>query len=379
MYPELSFQEFGTAQFIVQTLKEFNIEVQERIAHTGVVALIKGKNPEKAVVALRADMDALPIQETNDVPYKSKKDNVMHACGHDVHTASLIGVAKLLYNLKDVFEGTVKLIFQPAEEKNPGGALAMIQAGVLEQPRPSCIMGQHVNPSLPVGKVGFIKGTMLGSADELYITVKGKGGHAASPQHAVDPIVIAAHLIVALQQLVTRNGNPIVPSVLSICQIHGGETTNVIPDSVQMTGTFRTTDEHWRLQAHQKMSDLVRGVAQAMGGIGELVINKGYPCLHNAPNLTQSAMDAACAFLGPEHVLEVDLAMIAEDFAYYAQQIPGCFYYLGVQHQDTDSVRHLHTPTFDVDEAALAVGPGLMAWLALHALKVQLNESPTNQ
>jgi len=371
-HPELSFQEFDTAKFIAKTLKSLSIELQEGIANTGIVALIKGKNPDKATVALRADMDALPIQESNDVPYKSQNDGVMHACGHDVHTASLIGVAKLLNDLKEEFEGTIKLIFQPAEEKNPGGAIAMIKEGVLEHPTPASIMGQHVDPSIPVGKVGFVKGTMLGSSDELYITIKGKEGHAASPQHAVDPILIAAHIIVALQQLVSRNCNPVVPSVLSLCQINAGTTTNVIPEVVQIAGTFRTVDEQWREEAHRKMTDLACGVAKAMGGHCELVINQGYPCLNNDLALTQRNIEAARAFLGAAQVVDIELRMWAEDFAYYAQQIPGCFYYLGVQDSAQVINSQLHTPTFNVHEAALELGPGLMAWLALKELGVQV-------
>ncbi|MHA7877515.1 MAG: M20 metallopeptidase family protein [Bacteroidota bacterium] len=371
MYPELSFQEFDTAKFIATTLKTMNIELQEGIANTGLVALIRGKNPTKAVVALRADIDALPIHEANEMPYKSKNKGVMHACGHDVHTASLIGVARLLNALKEEFEGTIKLIFQPAEEKNPGGAVAMIQEGVLAQPQPVSILGQHVDPSIPVGKVGFVQGTMLGSADELYITVKGKGGHAASPQNAIDPILIAAHIIVSLQQLVSRSCNPIVPSVLSLCHIQGGETTNVIPEVVQLSGTFRTTDEHWRSKAHHKMQAMASGIANAMGGHCVLDINRGYPCLNNEPALTQRHKKAAIAFLGTEQVIDMKLRMWAEDFAYYAQHIPGCFYYLGVQNRSHDANNRLHTPTFNADEKALEVGPGLMTWLALQELAIQ--------
>jgi amidohydrolase len=372
MHPELSFQEFNTAKFIAKNLEALNIVYQEGIANTGLVALIKGKNPDKATVALRADIDALPIHEANEVPYKSKYDGVMHACGHDVHTASLIGVAKLLNGLKEEFEGTIKLIFQPAEEKNPGGAITMIREGVLEHPKPASIMGQHVDTRIPVGKVGFIKGVMLASSDELYITVKGQGGHAASPDLAVDPILIAAHIIVALQQLVSRNCNPIVPSVLSLCQINAGTTTNVIPAAVQIAGTFRTVDERWRGEAHQKMTDLACGMAKAMGGHCELVINRGYPCLNNDAALTQRTMEAARAFLGEAQVMEAALCMGAEDFAYYAQQIPGCFYYLGVRNDAQDITSYVHTPTFDIDEEALVLGPGLMAWLALQELETQL-------
>lgn len=374
-YPELSFQEFNTVEFISQTLKKWGIESCERIAGTGLVALVKGKNPDKATVALRADMDALPIQEANKVVYRSKNDGVMHACGHDVHTASLMGVAKLLYDLREAFEGTVKLIFQPAEEKNPGGALAMVKAGVLAHPSPVAIMGQHVDPDMPVGQVGFVKGTMLGSADELYITIEGRGGHAASPQHAVDPILIAAHIIVALQQLVSRNSHPMVPSVLSLCRIQGGTTTNIIPEAVQISGTFRTTDETWRKWAHQKMHHLIAQMAQAMGGRASLVVSTGYPCLHNDTMLTQRNIEAARVFLGNEGVVEVETRLWAEDFAYYAQQIPGCFYYLGVRNDTRGINAPVHTPTFDVDEAALTLGAGLMAWLALQELGVQADRT----
>lgn len=364
-YPELSFQEFETAKFIASNLQDPAIALQEGVANTGLVALIKGKNPDKATVALRADIDALPIVEANEVPYKSKNQGVMHACGHDVHTTSLIGVAKLLAGLKDEFEGTVKLIFQPGEEKNPGGALAMIEAGALATPKPASILGQHVNPAIPAGQVAFVKGTMLASADELYITIQGKGGHAAAPHLAVDPILIAAHIIIALQQIVSRNSDPTNPAVLSLCHIKAGETTNVIPDTVSIAGTFRAVDEQWREKMHQQMQDLACGIAKAMGGKCDFFINKGYPCLNNDLALTERSIEAARELLGPEKVLVQTLGMWAEDFAYYAQQLPGCFYYLGVRNEARGITSSVHTPTFDVDEQALAVAPALMSWLAL--------------
>ena len=373
-HPELSFQEFATAQYIAQKLREMNIKFQDGIADTGLMAVVKGNNPDKATIALRADIDALPILEANDIPYKSKNEGVMHACGHDVHTASLLGVARILHTLKEEFEGTVKFIFQPAEEKTPGGALGMIKGGVLAQPPPASIIGQHVSPKLPVGQVGFIKGTMLGSADELYITVKGNGGHAASPHLAVDPILIAAHLIVALQQVVSRNSKPITPSVLSLCHIAGGSATNVIPKEVHIAGTFRTVDEQWREQAHEKMTTMARSIATAMGGSCEFNINKGYPCLNNDLALTQRSMDAARTFLDPAQVVDAELSLGAEDFAYYAQQLPGCFYYLGVQNDAQGINSHVHTPTFNIDEAALELAPGLMAWLALQELAWQARQ-----
>jgi amidohydrolase len=265
--PELSFEEFNTAKFVAAKLKSFNIQVQEGIATTGVVGLIFGKNPEKKTIALRADMDALPIMEANDVPYKSRNPGVMHACGHDVHTSSLLGSARILHEIRTEFEGTIKLIFQPGEEKIPGGASLMIKENVLENPHPSNILGQHVMPSIPAGKVGFREGMYMASADELYITVKGKGGHAAMPDKNIDPILIASHIIIALQQIVSRIADPKTPTVLSFGKIIGNGATNVIPDEVKIEGTFRTLNEVWRKEAHQKMKKMAECIAEGMGGI----------------------------------------------------------------------------------------------------------------
>jgi amidohydrolase len=368
MHPELSFQEFNTAQFIGQTLKKLGIEVQEGIAKTGLVATIRGKNPDKRTVALRADIDALPIQEQNQVSYKSQASGIMHACGHDVHISSLIGTAQILHALRDEFEGTVRLIFQPAEEKAPGGAIGMIQEGVLRNPVPASILGQHVYPLLPAGKIGFTKGTIMASTDELHITVKGQGGHAASPNLAIDPILIASHLIVALQQLISRSKDPIMPGVLSICQINGGEATNIIPEEVYLAGTLRAISEEWREQAHQKITKLCQGMAQAMGGDCMVDIRKGYPHTYNDPALTDRVSEVTKQYIGSENVVEAPLNMGGEDFAYYAQQIPGCYYLLGVKNEARGIKSFVHTPTFDIDESALELGPGLMAWLALNEL-----------
>jgi amidohydrolase len=368
MHPELSFQEFNTAQFIGQTLKKLGIEVQEGIANTGLVATIRGKNSDKCTVALRADIDALPIQEQNQVSYKSQAPGVMHACGHDVHTSSLIGTAQILQALREEFEGTIRLIFQPAEEKAPGGAIGMIQEGVLRNPVPASILGQHVYPILPAGKIGFTKGTIMASTDEIHITVKGQGGHAASPHLAIDPILIASHLIVALQQLISRNQDPIMPGVLSICQINAGEATNIIPEEVYLAGTLRAVSEEWREQAHQKITTMCQGIAQAMGGDCMVEIRKGYPNTYNDPTLTDRVWEATKQYVGSENVVETPLNMGGEDFAYYAQQIPGCYYLLGVRNEDRGINSYVHTPTFDVDEVALELGAGLMAWLALNEL-----------
>ena len=367
-HPELSFQELNTAKFVANALRNASITVQEGIAKTGLCALIKGKNHDKKIVALRADMDALPIQETNDVPYVSQTPGVMHACGHDAHTASLMGTAKILNALKNEFEGTVKLIFQPGEEKNPGGAALMIKAGILKNPTPRYILGQHVTNFLPVGKVGFTEGMAMASADEIDATILGKGGHAAAPHQTVDPIVIAAHIIVALQQIISRNCHPQTPSVLSFGKIIGGEATNVIPDKVKIVGTFRTMDAQWRKAAHQKMKAMAQGVAKAMGGRCTFNIDIGYPCLKNNVSLTRFVKQAAVEFLGQENVVDLDSSMGAEDFAYYAQAIDACFYRLGTGNQAKGITLGGHMPTFDIDEEALHIGAGFMAWSALKRL-----------
>jgi amidohydrolase len=366
-HPELSFQEFETQAYVKEQLAQMGIE-STPLATTGLVALIQGNNPERRVVALRADMDALPILETNDVPYKSKNPGVMHACGHDVHTASLLGTAHILQSIKDSFEGTVKLIFQPAEEKAPGGASIMIQEGVLENPKPASIFGQHVATNVPVGKIGFREGMYMASTDELYIKVIGKGGHGAMPDACVDPIVIASHIIVAMQQIISRNKNPKLPSVLTFGKIEGLGATNVIPDEVNIAGTFRAMDEVWRAEGLAKMKKLAEGIADAMGGSAVFEVLKGYPFLQNNPELTRKAKAAAIAYMGAENVVDLDLWMAGEDFAFYTHHVDACFYRLGVRNEAKGLIHGVHTPSFDIDEKALAIGPGLMAWLAVSEL-----------
>ncbi|MFC3879952.1 M20 family metallopeptidase [Algoriphagus namhaensis] len=367
--PELSYQEYNTAKFVQAKLEEIGINGLEQKAETGWTALIQGKNPSKKVIALRADMDALPIIEANDVSYKSKTPGVMHACGHDAHTASLLGAAKILHGVKDSFEGTIKLIFQPGEEVAPGGASLMIRDKVLENPRPNGIIGQHVMPFIPVGKVGFRQGIYMASADELYITVKGKGGHGAMPETLIDPVLIASHLIVALQQVVSRAASPKVPSVLSFGRVEALGATNVIPNEVKIQGTFRTLDEPWRAKAHQKMLQIAHGIVEGMGGELDFEIRKGYPFLKNDPELTARAKEAAVEYLGAENVVDLDIWMAAEDFAYYSQVVDGCFYRLGTRNEAKGIVSGVHTPTFDIDEDALEIGAGLMAWLAVAELQ----------
>ena len=365
--PELSFQEHNTAQFIKEKVQEYGLNPIS-MANTGVVVLIAGKNPEKRTVALRGDIDALPILEQNEVPYKSQNEGVMHACGHDVHTASLLGSARILSELRDQFEGTIKLIFQPGEELIPGGASIMIKEGVLQNPAPAAIFGQHVFPHLPAGKVGVRSGMYMASADELYITVKGKGGHGAMPEINIDPVLISAHLIVALQQIVSRAASPKVPTVLSFGKVIAQGATNIIPNEVKIEGTFRTMNEVWRAQAHEKMKKMAELLAESMGGTCEFEIRKGYPYLENNPELTQRMQSAAQEYLGAENVVDLDLWMAAEDFAYYTQKVDACFYRLGTRNESRGITSSVHTPTFDIDEDALETGMGLMAWLAIREL-----------
>ena len=365
--PELSFHEYETSAFVAKKLDELGIGY-EKMANTGLVALIKGSKPSDAVVALRADMDALPITEANDVVYKSKNPGVMHACGHDVHTSSLLGTAKILTELKDEFAGTVKLIFQPAEEKLPGGANLMIQEGVLENPKPQAVVGQHVMPLIQSGKVGFRAGKYMASTDEIYVTVHGKGGHGAQPQQNIDPVLITSHIIVALQQIVSRVADPKIHSVLSFGKVIANGATNVIPNEVYLEGTFRTMDEEWRAKAHEKMKKMAEGIAEAMGGSCDFKIMRGYPFLINEEKLTADVRTYAEDYLGKENVLDLDIWMAAEDFAYYSQVSDACFYRLGTGNTARGITSSVHTPTFDVDEDSLRLSTGLMTYIALKQL-----------
>ncbi len=361
-HPELSYVEFETSAFVQKQLKKLGIPFQV-MAKTGVIGLIEGKNPAKRIIALRGDIDALPIKEANDVPYRSTVDGVMHACGHDVHTTCLLGAAKILNELKDEWEGTVKLIFQPGEERNPGGASILIKEGVLENPKPQAIFGLHVLPQLEIGKLSFRGGQVMASADEIFITIKGKGGHAAAPHLTIDTVLIASHVIVGLQQVISRNNNPLSPSVLSICSIQGGFTTNVIPHEVKLMGTFRAVDETWRLKAHELIRNLVTSIVHGIGGEVDVHIDIGYPSVYNHEELNAVARSLAEEYMGPENVETTEMRMGAEDFGYYSQKIPGCFYRLGVGNKSKGIGSGVHTPTFNIDENAIAIGMGMMAWL----------------
>jgi amidohydrolase len=366
--PELSYQEFNTVKYVEERLRSFGITSIKSVATTGLVVEIEGNNPSRKTIALRADMDALPIVEANQVPYKSQNEGVMHACGHDVHTASLLGTAKILHEVKDAFEGTIRLLFQPGEEKNPGGASYMIRDGVLENPQPQSIIGQHVFPLLPAGKIGVREGMYMASADELYLKVIGKGGHGAAPELTIDPIVIASHIIIALQQIISRNASPKQPTVLTFGNIIGKGATNIIPNEVNIAGTFRAMNETWREEGLAKIKKMAESIAEGMGGKCEVEISRGYPYLENNPALTRRIRQAAEEYVGKENVVDIDITLGAEDFAYYSQVIPASFYRLGTRNEEKGIVSYVHTPTFDIDETALEIGPGLMAWMALKEL-----------
>ncbi|MFM1876482.1 MAG: hypothetical protein RL266_2219 [Bacteroidota bacterium] len=362
--PELSFKEYETSRYVSSKLDEWGISYKSGYVETGIVAYIEGKNPSSKVIALRGDMDALPILEANDVPYRSKNHGVMHACGHDVHTSCAMGVARTLQDLRNEFEGTVKIIFQPGEERLPGGASLMIKEGALENPKAASILGQHVLPELEVGKVGFRAGMYMASADEVHFTVKGKGGHAALPHYTIDPVLITSHIIVALQQVVSRRTRPGVPCVLSFGKVEANGATNIIPNEVHVQGTFRTMDEQWRMEAHRIMKKLAEELAASMGGSCDFRVDVGYPHVYNDEGLTDFARMAAKEYLGEANVVELDMRMTGEDFSYYTQHMPGCFYRLGVGNKEAGITSGLHTPTFNVDEKCLEVGTGLMTYLA---------------
>ncbi len=368
-HPELSCEEFQTAGFICEKLDEYGIPYQKGVAETGIVGLIEGKNPTSSCIALRADMDALPLREENDVEYRSVVPGKMHACGHDVHMACLLGAAKILNSLKDQFEGTVKLLFQPSEESYPGGAIRMIREGVLENPKPFYVIAQHVINTLDAGDVGMRPAAYMASTDEVFITVRGKGGHAATPSQVIDPILVASHIIVALQQIVSRNADPVMPTVLSFGKFVGNGRTNIIPDEVIMEGTVRTYSESWRKEVHRRIEHIAVNLAAGMGATCEVRISHGYPFLYNDPALTGKLFQLASEYLGAVHVKELEQRMTAEDFAYFALERPSCLFRLGIANEAKGIRSNLHTATFNVDEQSLETGMGLMAWFAVETLR----------
>lgn len=379
-HPELSFEEYHTSAYVCSVLDKYSIPYTKGIVKTGIVALIEGKNPEAKTILLRADLDALPIQEQNEVSYKSENPGVMHACGHDVHTASVLGTAVILQKLKDTFEGTVKIMFQPGEEVLPGGSSLMISEGVLQSPEVGLALAQHVFPSMETGKVGFRKGMYMASTDELHITITGKGGHAAMAGDYNNPLVIAAHIITEMEKQfpfeidaegVSRDTSNQIPTVVAFGKIEGKGATNVIPQSVYMAGTLRTMDEHWRLRVKERIREIIHGICEAYQASAEINIIDGYPFLVNDEPLTERCRQSAIEYLGAEQVEELPLRMTAEDFAYVSQAVPSCFYRLGTGNKEKGITAGVHTATFDIDEKALEISTGLMAWMAIRNLTIR--------
>ncbi|MDI1356528.1 MAG: M20 family metallopeptidase [bacterium] len=374
-HPELSFAEFETSKFIQKQLSEAGIPFTSGHVKTGIIALIKGKNPGKRTLLLRADMDALPIQEINDVPYCSQNKGIMHACGHDVHSACALGAALILNDLRDHFEGSIKIMFQPGEEVLPGGANLMIREGVLENPQVDRAIALHVFPSMETGKVGFRSGMYMASTDELYLTVKGKGGHAAMPAEYINPLISASEILLAintkymLPQEIKGTPAEHIPTVVAFGKIEGRGATNIIPEKVELAGTLRTMDEAWREQLHFDLKELVKRISKKNNVEAELKIEKGYPFLVNDPQFTSSCFAEAQTYLGKNRVEELPLRMTAEDFAFISQKVPSCFFRLGTGNKELGITAGVHTANFNIDENSLKIGTGLLAWLCIKGLE----------
>jgi len=367
-HPELSFQEENTSAYIRQLLDEWNVEYEFPFVKTGILAILKGKDENGKVVALRTDMDALPIVEENEISYKSENQGVMHACGHDVHMATLLGSIKILSELKEQFSGKILFIFQPAEEKAPGGAKLMMEEGLFNNHKPDIILGQHVMPDMKSGDVGFKPGMYMASNNEIFITVKGKGGHGALPENIDDPVLMASHILISLQQEINRKSPSGIPTVLSFGKVVANGAVNVIPDQVTLEGTFRTMDEKWRAEAHQLIKKIAQGIASGMGGSADIEIVPGYPVLYNDPKVTTQSRAYASELLGEEHIIDMDIRMTSEDFAWFSHSYPSMMYRLGVKSPDSAYVFPLHTNTFQVDESALKTGAAMLSWLAMRFL-----------
>lgn len=374
-HPELSFEEFKTSEYVCFVLDKYNISYTKGVVKTGIVAVIEGKNPSKKTILLRADLDALPIEEKNNVTYKSQNTGIMHACGHDAHTASVLGTAIILNQLKNEFEGTVKIMFQPGEEVLPGGSLLMIKEGVLQNPKVDIAIAQHVFPSMEVGKVGFREGMYMASTDELHITITGKGGHAAMAGDYNNPLVVAAHIITEIEKQfpfvidaegLARNTQNNIPTVIAFGKIEGKGATNVIPESVYLAGTFRTMDEAWRKEVKLKITEIINTAAAKYNAKAKVNIMDGYPFLTNDAEVTKQCKQAAIEYLGKDNVEDLPLRMTAEDFAYITQLVPSCFYRLGTGNKVKGITSGVHSSTFDIDENALEISTGLMAWIVLN-------------
>ena len=370
-HPELSQQEFGTMEYVADKLRSFGIEPRVGVAKTGVSAIIKGNNPDSYCVALRADYDALPIKECTGLAFSSENDGVMHACGHDMHTASLLGAAKILADIKNEIEGSVMLIFQPSEEMYPGGAYMMMEDGLFSEVVPDEIFAFHCLPEMDCGRIGMKKGKYMASTDELYLTVKGRGGHGGTPNLNIDPIVIASNVIVAMQQIVSRNADPMMPTILSFGKMMGEGRTNIIPDEVKIEGTIRTFSEEWRLEAHKRITSIAQGVAEGMGGSCDVFIDFGYPYLVNDDDTTQNTFDNGVEYFGDSKVEWLEQRMTAEDFAFFAQKISACYFRVGTHIKDTP-ITNLHRPNLMIDEKSIEYAMGFMAYNAVKALEKKI-------
>ena len=367
-HPELSQQEYKTMEFVAERLRSFGLEPKTGIGRTGCMALVRGAvEPVCRCIALRADYDALPLKEATGLEFASENDGVMHACGHDMHTASLLGAARILSQLRDKMRGSIMLIFEPSEELYPGGARMMMDDGLFDEVTPDEIYAFHCLPEMDCGHVGMRKGKYMASTDELYWTVKGRGGHGATPHLSVDPILIASHIVVALQQLVSRNASPMMPTTLSFGKFNANGRTNIIPDEVKMEGIIRTFDEQWRLECHERIRRISCGIAESMGGECDLFIDYGYPYVFNDDRCTQRVHDNAVAYLGADKVEWIDMRMTAEDFAFFAQKIPACYFRVGI-HEPGTPFCNLHRPNLMVDERSLEIASGLVAYNGLQAL-----------
>ena len=364
--PELSYEEEETMKYVSSILDKIGIEHETGIGNTGIIAMIRGNqhSNETPCIGLRADLDALPIHEENEVSYKSSVDGVMHACGHDVHTSVLLGAAEILFELKNELPHPVKLIFQPGEEKNPGGATYMIEDGVMENPKIEKMFALHVFPDMEVGKVGFKEGLYMASCDEIYITINGKGGHGATPHRCIDPILIGANILSNMQQIVTRRCDPKIPCVLSFGHFEALGATNVIPSTAHLKGTFRTMNEEWRKEGLELVVNTANKIAEASGGTVDVEISKGYPYLENDPKTTRSMKTIAIENLGNDNVEDLPIRLTAEDFSFYSQKVPVCFFRLGVRNQSKGIVYGVHHPKFNIDTDALKIGVRMMTLAA---------------
>jgi amidohydrolase len=362
-FPELSYQEHGTMEYVAAQLTALGIPFTSGIAETGITAIIRGKQhgENDSCFGLRSELDALPIHEQTTVPYKSQHEGVMHACGHDVHTAIVLGAAEILMELRDELPTPVKLFFQPGEEKNPGGASLMIKAGALTNPSVYAMAALHVFPDMETGKLGFKTGLYMASCDEIYITINGKGGHGATPHQTIDPIMIGAQLLMSLQQVVSRNCDPKTPCVLSFGHFEALGATNVIPQKAILKGTFRTMDEKWRSKALNIIQQQVEHVTAMHGATADFTISKGYPFLENDPALTTRIRTLAEAHFGEEKIETLPIRLTSEDFSYYAQEIPVCFFRLGVRNESAGIVYGVHHPLFNIDDRSLVIGMQAMS------------------